>query len=129
MKRWILILFIFMLNLQANAFEDYIITTKGRLTDIRVEDNMVVDVYPLITIMNDKNTLIVSPLKEGKTKFSVLKNNKERYEFSINIEKDKTTIDKVKGFEILSIDMPVSDEFQLDEPPKLKENKRNKVNG
>ena len=121
MNKFLTTIFILCFSLQAHAFEDYIITTNGKLTDISIEDNTVVDVYPLITIINNKNTLIVSPLKEGKTRFCVLKNNKDKIMFNIEIQKDKTFIDEVKDFEILSLDIPESNEFILDEPPKLKE--------
>lgn len=102
------------------AYQDCLITTNGKLTDISIEDNSVVDVYPLVTLMNDKNTLMVTPLKIGKTRFCVLKNDKEIVMFNVEIMTDKTSIDEVKGFEILSIDKPVEDEgeeLELDEPP------------
>ena len=108
---------IFFMQLQAQALEDCIITTKGKLTDIKIEDNTVLNVYPLITIMNDKNTLMVTPLKTGKTSFSVLKNSKERIEFQVEIGENSTYIKEVKGFDILTIDEPESSEFKLDEPP------------
>lgn len=105
--------------LSVQAFEDYIVTTKGKLTDISIEDNTIVNVYPLITIMNNKNTLMVTPLKVGKTRFCVLKNNKEKIMFEIDITEDKTKISDVNGFDILSLDTPFY-EFKLDEPPLLK---------
>lgn len=103
------------------AYQDCLITTDGKLSDISIEDNSIVDVYPLVTLMNDKNTLIVSPLKTGKTRVCVLKNNKEIVMLNIEVLQDKTIIDQVKDFEILTIDKPVEDELTLDEPPKLKE--------
>ena len=111
------ILLMFISSLQTQAFEDCIITTKGKLTDISIEDNSIVNVYPLITLYNKKNMLIVEPLKEGKTRFCVLKNDKEKIMFNVNVTKEKTTIDEVKGFIIQTIDIPESDEFELDEPP------------
>ena len=74
MIKKIFILLIILFTLQsAEAFEDCIITNDGRLSDISIEHNDVVDVYPLITIMNDKNTLIVHPLKIGKTRVLIAK--------------------------------------------------------
>ena len=122
MSKKLIATLILLLTLQAHAFEDYIITTNGKLTDISIEDNTIVDVYPLITIMNDKNTLIVSPLKVGKTRICVLKNGKEKVLFNIEVNENKTFINDVANFEIFSIDKPV-EEFQLDEPPKLREAK------
>lgn len=121
MKKFLTIIFLLCFTLQAHAFEDYIIATNGKLTDISIEDNTIIDVYPLITIMNDKNTLIVSPLKTGKTRFCVLKNNKEKIMFNVEVLQNKTTIDDVKEFEILSIDvLQKEEELILDEPPLLK---------
>lgn len=108
------------INLQAQAFEDCIVTTNGKLTDISIEDNKIIDVCPLVTISNDKNTLIVSPLKTGKTRFCVLKNNKDIVMFNVEVLENKTIIDEVKGFDILTIDAPFED-LDLDEPPVTKE--------
>ena len=122
MIKWLVIALIFFSSLQAYAFEDYIITTNGKLTDISIEDNSIVDVYPLITVMNDKNTLMVSPLKIGKTRICVLKNNKEKLMFNVEVLEDKTLISPVEGCNILSLDAPLDDdEIELDAPPMLKE--------
>ena len=117
----IILMFVINLILPAQAFEDYIITTNGKLTDISIENNKIVDVYPLITVMNEKNTLIVSPLQVGKTRVCVLKNDKEKVMFNVEVNEYKTSIDEVEGFDILSLDSPAEEEFQLDEPPMLKE--------
>lgn len=100
------------------AYQDCLVTTDGKLTDISIENNKLVDVYPLVTVMNEKNTLIVQPLKEGTTRFCVLKNNKNIVMFNIKITKNETFIDEVEGFEILPIDKPFKDEerFELDKP-------------
>lgn len=120
-KKLILIILIFFLTLQVQAFEDYVIMTNGKLTDISIEDNSVIDVYPLITVMNDKNTLMLSPLKIGKTRFCVLKNNKEKVMFNVEVLEEKTIISEARGFEILSLDDPEGEKFELDEPPIWKE--------
>ena len=120
-KILISLILILVINLQAKAFEDYIITTKGKLTDISIEDNTIVDVYPFITVMNDKNTLFVSPLKIGKTIFCVLKNGKEKIMFNVEVQENNTIIDNIVGFDILALDTPEENSFELDEPPLLKE--------
>lgn len=119
MKKFLIIFL--MLFSPVFAYQDCLITTDGKLTDISIENNSIVDVYPLITVMNEKNTLIVHPLKEGITRVCVLKNNKNIVMFNIKVERDKTHIDGVEGFEILPIDTPdgnYDDErFELDKPP------------
>lgn len=107
--------------LQAQAFEECIVTSDGRLTDIKIEDNTVINVYPLITIMNDRNTLFVKPLKAGTTSFSVLKNGKNIYKFDVQITDDKTIVSEVKGFVINTLDLPPNIfDFKLDPPPIIK---------
>ena len=102
----------------AQAFEDCIVTNNGKLTDISIEDNTIVDVYPLITVMNEKNTLIVHPMKAGKTRFCVLKNNKNISMFTVEVNEFNTIINAPDGFEVFSIDPPTDDfEFVLDKPP------------
>ena len=111
---------ILLTTLSVQAFEDCIITNNGKLTDISIEDNTIVDVYPLITVMNDKNTLIVHPLKTGKTRFCVLRNNKNISMFSIEVDEFNTRIKAPEGFEVLTIDPPTDEfEFKLDAPPTL----------
>lgn len=119
--RRLFIIFLLMLLAPVYAYQDCIITTDGKLTDISIEDNKLIDVYPLVTVMNEKNTLIVHPLKLGNTRFCVLKNNKNIVMFNIKVEQDKTQIEDVEGFDILPIDTPngeVDNEtFELDMPP------------
>lgn len=107
--------------LPACAFEDCLITTNGKLTDISIEHNNIVDVYPIVTIMNEKNTLFVHPLKEGETRVCVLKNGKEKVMFNIKITSDETIIQEVDGFDILKLDPPPVEEEELDPPPMLRE--------
>ena len=100
------------------AYEDCIISTNGKLTDISIEHNDIIDVFPLTTVMNEKNTLILHPLKCGSTRFCVLKNNKDKIMFNVKIGTDKTTVDPVEGFDILTVDCPPDlYEYELDEPP------------
>ncbi len=100
------------------AFEDYMLMTNGRLGDISIENNKIVDVYPLITVMNEKNTLIIHPLMKGSTRFCVLKNGKEKVMFSVTVADDKTTVSDVEGFSVLRIDAPPEIyEYDIDMPP------------
>ena len=120
MKKILLTALSLIISFPVFAFEDCIISTDGKLTDIKIQHNDVIDVFPLITITNDKNTLIVHPLKTGNTKFSVIKNNKDRFIFNVQVCDDTTIIDKTEGFDIMIVDCPPSAyeySFELDEPP------------
>ena len=118
MKKILLSILLLISTNSVFALEDCLITTNGKLTDIKIENNKILDVCPLITIMNDKNTLIVHPLEIGKTRFCVLKNDKDISVFNVEIKENKTVIEKVDGYEILPIDEPPSFfEDDLDLPP------------
>ena len=114
------ILLIFSTITAVQAFEDCIITSDGKLTDIKIEDNTIVDICPVVTIMNEKNTLILHPMKIGQTKACVLKNDKEIIDFDVDVRADETIIKEVDGLEILTLDEP-DIPLELDEPPILKE--------
>jgi len=115
----LLLLFFFLLFMQSVfAYEDCIITADGRMSDIKIQHNDIIDVFPLITVMNDKNTIIVHPLKTGQTKFSVVKDNSDKIFFDVKVTGEKTYVSNVDGFEMLTIDCPPIEEyFELDEPP------------
>ena len=49
-------------TLGVQAYQDCIITSDEKLTDIKIEDNTILNISPLVTVLNEKNTLIVNPL-------------------------------------------------------------------
>ncbi len=120
LKKIFSIIAIILTVLNANAYEDCIISSDDKLTDINVEGNGIINVFSLITIMNEKNTIIVHPLKAGQSSFDLLKGEKERIRFNVKVTEDSTYIAPVKGFEILTIDCPPDFfEYELDLPPGL----------
>ena len=111
---------LFTFTLPAYSFEDIIISSSEKITDIKIEFNNIINVYPLITLTNDKKILMVEPLKEGSSRFIVTKDKKEQVVFSVKVEKDKTVVEAPESFEVLPLDIPVDIfeyEFDLDEPP------------
>lgn len=122
MNKFLVIVFLFCFSLQAYGFEDCIISAKERLTNIEIEDNTIIDVYPIVTIMNEKNTLMVHPLKEGVTYFTVKKNKKEKEVFYVKVNLDETIISQKEGFTIMSLDEPPPS-FEIDLPPLKLNNK------
>lgn len=117
-KCFFALLSLILLSLSSYAFEDCLIINDEKLTDISIENNKIVDIFPLITIMNEKNTLFVHPLQVGKTRVCVLKGKKDKVMFEINVSEDETQISEVDGFDILKIDAPPEFfEYELDFPP------------
>ena len=117
-KKILTISLIFFTIQSAHAYEDCILSSDGQLGSIKVNNPAIAEVYPIITISNEKNMFIIHPLKEGKTKISLLKNGKDSISFNISVKEDETVTDEVDGIEILSLDEP-DIPIELDTPPIL----------
>lgn len=129
MKKIILIFLIFLTALQAQAFEDFVLSTDGKISNIKIEDNSIVNINPLTTILNEKNTLFIIPQKLGETSFSLQKNN-ETFKFSIKIDEEKTTISEIDGFEIVSLDThPIILDCEIDAPPVFRQKDTINIDG
>ena len=118
-KKFLTAFFILCTVQTVQAYEDCIVGADGKLTNIQIKDNTIVDICPVVTIMNEKNMLMVHPLKTGETSVCVLKDDKDIIDFNIKITEDETIIEEVEGLEILTLDEP-EEPFKLDEPPVLK---------
>ena len=108
----------------ANAYEDCIISSDGKLTDIKIKDESIIKILPIVTIMNEKNMYRIEPLKEGKTQVCVLKNDKDIIDFEVRVKPDETIVSEAEGIEFLTLDEP-EEAVELDMPPLLKEGGEN----
>ena len=119
MKKFFAFLLAYILTNAVFAFEDSVVISREKLSDIRIEDHSIIDVFPLATIMNEKKILIIHPLKSGTTRFSALKGDKNIVLFTVNVKEDSTTVEgDEKYFDIHQIDNPPNYyEFELDAPP------------
>ena len=115
-KKFLILSCIFYTTLAVQAYEDCILFADGKLTDIKIEDNSIVDISPLITVSNDKNTYIIHPLKSGETKICVLRNDANLIDFDIKVTENKTSISEAEGIEVLTLDVPEA-EIEIDAPP------------
>ena len=129
-RSFLTIALILVSTLQTQAFEEYILSTESRLSKINVENNEILNIQPLITIDNSKNTLFITPLKEGETKFSFVKDGLEKITFDVKIDEEKVSFSQVEGFDIVAFDAPpIILDCNLDEPPKVKQEiKTNEIN-
>ncbi len=129
MKKIILTTLIFLTALQAQAFEDFILSTDGKVSNIKIEDPSVVNINPLTTILNEKNTLFIIPQKTGETSFSLQKEG-EVFSFNIKIDENETLINEIEGFELISLDThPVILDCEIDAPPVYKEKETINIDG
>ena len=89
MKKLLLILSIFLIPLQACAFEDYILTSDKPVISVSSSDESILSVLPFFTIDNNKDTIIVKAKKEGDAQITI-----KRYDKNI-IVKVKVTPEKI----------------------------------
>lgn len=107
MKKYLLILFIFIIQLQAYAFEDYIIVSDKPVESVSSGDKNVLEVFPFFTIGNEKNTILVKIKNAGKTDIFIT--TREGFDkINVNIDDKKTAFSKNDGFTYLPLDIPSS---------------------
>lgn len=129
MKKIFLISLISCFSLQTYAFEDLVLTTDGKINNIKIENNSILDIQPLTTILNEKNTLFIIPKNIGETSFTLSK-NEESFVFNIKIEKENTIINNIDGFEIVSLDThPIILDCDIDMPPIIKKRETINIDG
>ena len=129
MKKFFLITLIFFISLQAQAFEELVLSADEKISDIKIEDNSILNIYPLTTILNEKNILFLVPQKTGNTSFSLLKEGK-KYNFDVKITESDTDVAEQGGFEILPLDNhPIILDCDIDIPPIIKKNETINIDG
>lgn len=110
--------------LTVNLGQDYLITTEQKVDVFEVSNPEILSLSPFFTIFNEKNVLLLHPIKLGKTKFSiVLDTGSTTFEINVVPKSDKTpTHLKLGAFDVMLLDSPpVLEEFEIDIPPQSKE--------
>lgn len=84
--------------------ENYILMSPEAITEVECQGG-VISVKPLTTLMNEKKTMIISPIKNGSTEFKVkLKNRSLSYRAVVNDGKIEFHGNKV--IKIVPLDLP-----------------------
>lgn len=121
MKKLLLALIIFITPVKAYALQDYIIFSDKPVKSISVEDKRIIKLCPVQTIDNNKQTLILKALKEGKTSITIKTIETENV-LNVKVKKDDTLIKDCKGFEFIPADVPpenlIIDGVEILPPPK-----------
>jgi len=104
---------------------DYLIMSDDCVKNTLLSNPEILSLSPFFTIFNEKNTLLLHPMKQGSSDVTILF-DKTYDSFKIQVLPktsklpDKTV--KMDGLEILLLDsMPVHEEFDIDQPPNIKE--------
>ena len=132
MKKFLGLLFALGLISPAFAYEDYIVSIGDTIAQIKNKTPDTISVEVVTTIKNARDTIIVSSIKEGTGKFSIILENGQISNFTVLISKDKTEIKTDKSYIFFKIDeiedaknTTKSQEFyfELDLPPGVEWNK------
>lgn len=121
MKKLLLALIIFITPVKAYALQDYLIFSDKPVKGVSVEDKSILRVFPVQTIDNSKQTIILKPIKEGKTNV-IIKTNVSENVLKVKIKKDETLIKDCNGFDFMPADIPseylMIDGVEILPPPK-----------
>ena len=115
MKKLILILAIFLLPLQANAFEDYIIVSDNPVKSVYCEDKDIADILPFFTLDNNKNTLLLKSKKEGSTLLVIETTQGEAF-INIEVKEEETDIPQLEGLHYFILDIPPEKQLKREKP-------------
>lgn len=106
MKKFLLLLLIAIIPLQAFAFEDYIITSDSPVKSVFSSDDSIVTALPFFTIDNNKDTILVKAKKEGAAEITVSLEDKYVV-VKARVEADKTTLEcEDEQLAIFPLDIP-----------------------
>lgn len=104
MKKVLIIISILLIQLQAQAFEDYIVLSDLPVKHAYSKDESVFSVEPFYTIDNKKNTLVLKSKSEGKTTL-VIENENADYSTEVTVTDKETIIQPMEGFSFFVLDI------------------------
>ena len=99
------------------AFDNYVLHTDKPVMKIISSDSDVIVANVLVTIMNEKDTVIVMPKKQGKAVLTFYFKD-ETIEIPVTVRKNKTVFKKHPKLNFIKLDIPPQI-FQIDLPPSV----------
>ena len=72
MKKFLILTAFIIFSLQAQAYDDYIMTSDKPVKSVKSSDESVVKIRPVFTIDNNKQTIIITPQKKEKQKLLLI---------------------------------------------------------
>jgi hypothetical protein len=105
MKKFIVILSIFFIQLQAHALEDCLLVSDFAIHGIIWSDDVIVSAVPILTIDNRKNSVIIKAKAQGEAVITFETDDGEKV-VNIEVLSDKTTLSAIEGFTYFSLDKP-----------------------
>ncbi len=101
--------------------KNYILSTQSIVESLAVSDSEIINVSPFFTIFNEKNVILVQPLKIGKSNLTIFTDKGDvKFEIAVkpSVEHEELPLIENEIFELLLLDSPpVIDEIKLDQYP------------
>jgi len=98
------------------AFDNYLLHTDKPVVKIVSSDSSIITANVLVTIMNEKDTVIITPKHVGKAVLTFYFKD-ETIEIPVNVKKMRTVFKKNPKLNFIKIDTPPQ-LFQIDLPPR-----------
>lgn len=98
------------------AFDDYVVHTTKPVNKVVSSDRNIVTANVLVTIMNEKDTILISPKGEGKA-ILIFEFSDETITVPVTVKKNRAVFKKNTGLEFVKLDPPPQ-LFQIDLPPR-----------
>lgn len=99
--------------------EDYLITTEQSIRLSTVDNSSIVQLNSFFTILNEKNILLLHPLKLGSTSFKIYLNDYS-IDFNVSVKSSPVKIKPTnkKDYEIMQLDIPETLTFSVEKVSK-----------
>lgn len=98
------------------AFDDYVVHTIKPVSKVVSSDRNIITANVLVTIMNEKDTILISPKSEGKA-ILIFEFKDETITVPVTVKKNRTVFKKNTRLEFVKLDPPPQ-LFQIDLPPR-----------
>ena len=123
MKKICLILSLLIMNTGAALSADYIVTSDKPVKAVYVRDEEILSAKPLYTLNNDKENIIITVKKDGKTAILVNRFDEEIL-LDVKVKNGELKIKDGAGFEYFPIDTP-PEKLEILPPPAKKNQNEN----
>ena len=112
------------------AYDDFVISIGDTVSQIKNKTPDIIDVQTITTLLNERDTIIVTSKKEGKGQFCVILENGQISDFTVRVSNTNSEIKTNKNYEIFKIDEYSEEKanseelnFEIDLPPGVEWNK------
>ena len=120
MKKFLILTAFIIFSLQAQAYDDYIMTSDKPVKSVKSSDESVVKIRPVFTIDNNEQTIIITPQKKGKAEITVNLVDKD-VTVIVEITQEQTIFKADNDFTFFPMDIP-DEAIEVLPPPDIREN-------